>query len=129
MSLGPSQSPVQGRAAQSVVGDGLHVCLRIAGLAIRGLRHRRLCPAHCALAEKHSMRTDFVLDALEQALYDRWAQRDGAQIHRSATGRNMPPFATASGRPRQESTPQWVAVATAMTMLWSRRSTAYTRPN
>ena len=32
------------------------------------------------------MRTDFVLDALEQALYDRRPQRDGALIHHSDRG-------------------------------------------
>lgn len=32
------------------------------------------------------MRTDFVLDALEQALYDRQPQRDDALIHYSARG-------------------------------------------
>ena len=33
--------------------------------------------------QSSSMRTDFVLDALEQALYDRRTQRDGALIHHS----------------------------------------------
>ena len=33
-----------------------------------------------------SMRTDFVLDALEQALYDRQPKRDGALIHHSDRG-------------------------------------------
>jgi len=33
-----------------------------------------------------SMHTDFVLDALEQALYDRQPQRDGALIHHSDRG-------------------------------------------
>ena len=33
-----------------------------------------------------SMRTDFVLDALEQALYDRQPQRDDALIHHSDRG-------------------------------------------
>ena len=32
------------------------------------------------------MRTDFVLDALEQALYDRQPQRDDALIHHSDRG-------------------------------------------
>ena len=32
------------------------------------------------------MRTDFVLDALEQALYDRQPKRDGALIHHSDRG-------------------------------------------
>ena len=33
-----------------------------------------------------SMHTDFVLDALEQALYDRQPQRDGALTHHSDRG-------------------------------------------
>ncbi|MDH4425328.1 MAG: IS3 family transposase [Acidovorax sp.] len=36
--------------------------------------------------QSNSMRTDFVLDALEQALYDRRPQRDGALIHHSDRG-------------------------------------------
>jgi putative transposase len=36
--------------------------------------------------QSSSMRTDFVLDALEQALYDRQLQRDGALIHHSDRG-------------------------------------------
>jgi putative transposase len=36
--------------------------------------------------QSSSMRTDFVLDALEQALYDRQPQRDGALIHHSDRG-------------------------------------------
>ena len=36
--------------------------------------------------QSSSMRTDFVLDALEQALYDRQPQRDGALVHHSDRG-------------------------------------------
>ena len=36
--------------------------------------------------QSSSMRTDFVLDALEQALYDRRPQRDGVLIHHSDRG-------------------------------------------
>jgi transposase InsO family protein len=36
--------------------------------------------------QSSSMRTDFVLDALEQALYDRRPQRDDALIHHSDRG-------------------------------------------
>jgi putative transposase len=36
--------------------------------------------------QSSSMRTDFVLDALEQALYDRQPQRDDALIHHSDRG-------------------------------------------
>ena len=36
--------------------------------------------------QSSSMRTDFVLDALEQAVYDRQPQRDDALIHHSDRG-------------------------------------------
>jgi putative transposase len=56
-------------------------------MAVRGLRDRRVRPAHCGV-EGHStsMHTDFVLDALEQALYARQPERDGALIHHSDRG-------------------------------------------
>jgi putative transposase len=41
-----------------------------------------------------SMRTDFVLDALEQALFDRRPARSDALIHHSDRGLNMFPFST-----------------------------------
>lgn len=76
-----------------------------------------------------TMQTDFVLDALEQALYER---RPPMPMHWSitATGaRNTSPFATPSGWPKLTSSPQWEAVATATTTRWPRASTACTRPN
>ncbi len=42
------------------------------------------------------MRTDFVLDALEQALYDRQPERTDALIHHSDRGRNTFPYGIAS---------------------------------
>ena len=39
--------------------------------------------------QSSSMRTDFVLDALEQALYDRQPQRDDALIHHSDRGAQL----------------------------------------
>lgn len=49
-----------------------------------------------------SMHTDFVLDALEQALHARQPERNGALIHHSDRGwRNTCPFATASDWPKQ----------------------------
>ena len=51
--------------------------------------------------QSSSMRTDFVLDALEQALYDRQPQRDDALVHHSDRGGcNTCPFGTASVWPR-----------------------------
>ena len=66
-----------------------------------------------------SMRTDFVLDALEQALYDRQPERDRS-LNTSLgyitriVGRNMCPFGTANA---------------AMTAPWPKRSMASPRPN
>ena len=53
-----------------------------------------------------SMRTDFVLDALEQALYARRAERDGALVHHSDRGsRGCRTGHTRMGRLVQPSTP------------------------
>ena len=38
---------------QSTLGFGLHLCLDLARLAVRGLRHRCLRPAHRRLAREH----------------------------------------------------------------------------
>ena len=63
-----------------------------------------------------SMRTDFVLDALEQALYARCPERDGSLTHHSDRGLNMSAFATPSGWSRQALSPRWVAVVTVTTL-------------
>ena len=51
--------------------------------------------------QSSSMRTDFVLDALEQALYDRQPERTDALIHHSDRGRNTCLSGTANVWPRQ----------------------------
>jgi transposase InsO family protein len=76
-----------------------------------------------------SMRTDFVLDALEQALYARKPERDGALIHHSDRGPNTSASATRSGWPRPASSPPSVPRAIATTTRWPRRSTGSTRPS
>jgi transposase InsO family protein len=65
-----------------------------------------------------SMQTDFVLDALGQALYARRAERDGALVHHSDRGSQpiTSPSATASGWPKPASNPRWAAPATATTL-------------
>jgi transposase InsO family protein len=55
------------------VGGGLHLRLDLAGLRLRGLRRRRLRARIVGWRVSTSMQTDFVLDALEQALYARRA--------------------------------------------------------
>jgi transposase InsO family protein len=47
---GPSQPAVPRRSLESAVGLGLHVRVDLAGLAVRGVRRRRVCPAHRRLA-------------------------------------------------------------------------------
>ena len=76
-----------------------------------------------------SMRTDFVLDALEQALYARQPERDGSLVCHSDRGRNTSASATPSDWPRPVSSPRWAAKVTATTTRWPRRSTGCTGPN
>ena len=76
-----------------------------------------------------SMRTDFVLDALEQALYARQPERDGSLVATPTGGRNTSASATPSDWPRPVSSPRWAAKVTATTTRWPRRSTGCTRPN
>ena len=74
-----------------------------------------------------SMRTDFVLDALEQALYARQPERDGSLVATPTGGRNTSASATPSDWPRPVSSPRWAAKVTATTTRWPRRSTASTK--
>lgn len=76
-----------------------------------------------------SMRTDFVLDALEQALYARQPERDGSLIATATAGRNTSVFGTPNDWLRRVSSLPWAAKATAMTTPWQRPSTASTRPS
>ena len=124
--LGKS-SPVLTRAAEPAVGGGLHLRLDLAGLVVRGLRHRRVRPAHRGLAGQFSSCAPLVLDALEQALYARQPGANG-MIHHSTAARNTSPSATASAWPRPASNRRWAAPATATTTPWPRRSTGCTRP-
>jgi putative transposase len=76
-----------------------------------------------------SMRTDFVLDALEQALYARQPERDGSLTHHSDRGSQYVSIATPSAWLRQASNHPLAAVATAMTTRWPRPSTGCTKPS
>ena len=78
-----------------------------------------------------SMRTDFVLDALEQALYARQPERDSSLIHHSDRLNSGSTFrsATANDWAKRASSPRWAARATATTTPWPKRSTGCTRPN
>lgn len=79
LSGGSCAAPVPCRPSKSAVSVGLHVRVDLAGLAVCGLRDRRFCPANRRLA----MKADFVLDALEQALYARQPHCTGGLIHHS----------------------------------------------
>ena len=77
------QFQAPGRTAVAV---GLHLRRDLAGLRLRRLRHRRLRPTHRRLAVSAARRSDFVLDALEQALADRRPVRGGGLVHHSDRG-------------------------------------------
>lgn len=75
-----------------------------------------------------SMTTDFVLDALEQALYAHQPERDSTLIHHTPiVALNTSASATASAWPRREWNPRWAARVTATTTHWPRLSTVCTR--
>lgn len=76
-----------------------------------------------------SMRTDFVLDALEQALCARQPERDESLIHHSDGALNTSPFATPSDWRKRVSKPRSAAKATPTTTHWLKPSTASTKPN
>ena len=68
------------------MGFRFHVCINVAGLAVCGLCHRRICQAHRGLACEQFHATDFVLDALEQALCARQPEQADALVHHSDRG-------------------------------------------
>ncbi|CAJ3125909.1 transposase, Mutator family protein [Burkholderia pseudomallei] len=74
-----------------------------------------------------SMSTDFVLDALGQALYARQPGDDGTLIHHPDRGLNTSAFGTANVWPRRVSSRPSAAVATATITRRLKRSTASTR--
>ncbi len=73
-----------------------------------------------------SMRTDFVLDALEQALYARQLERNEL-VHHSDRGRNTCRSSIASAWQKPGSNRLWVARATVTIMPRLRRSMGSTR--
>lgn len=75
-----------------------------------------------------SAKTDFVLDALEQALYKRRPMATAAWCITAIAGPNTFPSATPSAWPTLASSPQLEALETATTTPWPRRSMVSTRP-
>jgi transposase InsO family protein len=66
----------------------------------------------------NSMRTDFVLNALEQALYARQPERDSRLIHPSDRGSQYVSIRYSHAWPRRALNRQWVVAATGTTMPW-----------
>ena len=75
-----------------------------------------------------SMQTDFVLDALEQALYEGRPERETLVHHSDRGAIPEHPLHGTTGRSRNRA-PRWAAAATATTTRWPRRSTGCSRPN
>lgn len=86
VSIGSCKPAIQRRPAQPTVGVRLHVWFDLARLAIRGVCHRCRCRRILGWRQRSPMRTDFVLDALEQALYERQRELTNALIHHSDRG-------------------------------------------
>ena len=76
-----------------------------------------------------SMRTDFVLDALEQALYARQLERDGKLIHHSDRGSQYVGIRYSERLAEAGIAPSVGSKGTPVTTPWPRRSTGCTRPS
>jgi transposase InsO family protein len=76
-----------------------------------------------------SMTTDFVLDALEQALYARQPGGDGTLIHHSDRGSQYVSIRYSERLAEAGIEPSVGSVATVTTTHWPRQSTVCTRPN
>jgi hypothetical protein len=74
-----------------------------------------------------SMRTDFVLDALEQALCARQPEREDALIHHSDRGTQYVSIRYSELWLKPALSHLWAVRGTAMTTHWPRPSTACTR--
>ena len=74
-----------------------------------------------------SMQTDFVLDALEQALYARRRERDRALVHHSDRGSQYVSIRYSERLAEAGIEPSVAAPATATTTRWPRASTGCTR--
>jgi putative transposase len=67
-----------------------------------------------------SLRTDFVLDALDQAIYERCGEDIGDLVHHSDRG-SVWPCATPSAWRMRGSSRRWAAAAIRMTTRWPSR--------
>lgn len=81
------QPAVQSITSKCTLGLGLHLCRNLAGLRLRRLSHRRLCPRRIVgWRVSRSAHAGFVLDALEQALHDRKPVAGAGLVHHSDRG-------------------------------------------
>ena len=119
------QSSVPGRAAQSAVGLGLHLRLDLARLGLSAFVIDVFSRRIVGWRQSSSMHTDFVLDALEQALYDHKPCENDGLIHHSDRARNTCRSATANDWPRPGSSLQWAPRVIAMTTPWQDNQRLY----
>ena len=73
-------------AAERPLGFGLHLCRDLAGFVYVAFVIDAFARRIVGWRVSRSARTDFVLDALEQALYDRRPVRKGGLVHHSDRG-------------------------------------------
>ena len=77
----------------------------------------------------HSLHTDLALDALEPALHERRAPREGLVHHSPTRACSISRYATPSAWRRWASRPRWEAWATPATTRWPSPSSGCTRRN
>ena len=65
------------------MGQRLYLRLNVARVCLRCIRYRHVRQSHCWLEGITLKKTDFVLDALEQALYARRPNDNGKLTHHS----------------------------------------------
>lgn len=102
------QPSVQGSTPQSAVDLGLHRCFDLPRMVVRHLcdfclRSRRIE----GWLVSRSMHAQFVLDALDQALYARQAESDGELTHHAYRGSQYGMSGAAGRRRKQGSSRRW----------------------
>ena len=86
MSKRQGEPEVSGPSTQHALGQRLHLRFYLAGLRLCRFYHRYLRDKIVGWRVSSSPKTDFVLDALEQALHDRKPVHKGGLIHHSDRG-------------------------------------------
>ena len=128
MPAGPGQPAIPCRAAQPALGLGLPTSRPGRGWAyvafVVDVFSRRIV----GWRQSSSMHTEFVLDALEQALYDRKPSDDGSLTHHSDRGSQYLSIRYSERLAEAGIEPSVGPKATATTTPWPRRSMGSTRP-